>query len=825
MVKFTLLACSSVALVLASQTTLSASTVEILRDQYGTPHVYADSNYGVYYGYGYAVAEDRMYQMEMLRRTVEGKVAEVLGEKFLSLDSHIRTSYDHRAISQQLETLAPDDREVLRAYADGFNQRVKDVLKNPTQLMPKEFLDNDFMPQLWRDYDVAMLFAGSIAHRYSDFNSELDNLDLLRSLEGKQGKPKAWSIFNASKWLLDKNSPTTVPRSKQTLDLTLPKPSYLDALNSVSKTERVAVSTQGGFIGVTNKPEVENKFEQLIAENGYGFSPEFSPASNFWAVGNKRAEGAKGILVNGPQFGWGLPSYVYGIGLHGGDFEVVGNTLLALPGLLFAHNNKVSWGSTAGLSDQVDVYVEKLNPENSEQYLHDGRYKNYEQWSETIQVKNAKAEVVTARRSVHGMVQKWMPERSLAYSRARAWEGGELKSLMAWVNLAKKKTLGEVQASLSDVTTNINFYYMDNVGNLGYTHGGRYPKRAPGHDSRLPVDGSGQWDWQGYLSYQENPNVRNPAENYLANWNNRPAENWGASDLWPYTWSRGDRSKLLQNALAGDKKLSRDQVWGINQKVSRADVSLPFLKGYLTKAWQGQKLTVLEQTALTLIERWDQQWQADDQGQFPAAAAITAAWFEQLLAITLEDDVGEENFPLYRASNTPDKPIGASMGTGVGIKVLIENLDALSNSEAMHYDFFNGESWQSVVRKSFTEAVVKLEREQGEDVGRWSLKALPMVWQPFNFRGVPQAATSKQKIGSYMNRGSENNLFLATGTGFKAFDVIAPGQSGFVDPQGKQASSYSDQMDLFRRYQLKPVPFKRADMEAITAQRKILHLD
>lgn len=824
MYKFSLLACSSVALILSSQVTLSASTVEILRDQYGTPHVYAEDNYGVYYGYGYAVAEDRLYQMEMLKRTVEGKVAEVLGEKFLSLDSHIRTSYDHRAISQQLDSLAPGDRDVLRAYADGFNQRIKEVLKDPKQLMPKEFLDNDFMPQLWRDYDVAMLFAGSIAHRYSDFNSELDNLDLLRSLEGKQGKAKAWDIFNASKWLLDKNSPTTVPRSKQVLDLALPKPSYLDALNSVSKTERVAVSSQGGFMGVTSDPEVEDKFEQLIAENGYGFSPEFSPASNFWAVGNERSEGAKGILVNGPQFGWGLPSYVYGIGLHGGDFEVVGNTLLALPGLLFAHNNQVSWGSTAGLSDQVDVYVEKLNPKNSEQYWHAGHYKNYEQWSETIKVKNANDVVVTARRGVHGMVQQWMPERRLAYSRARAWEGGELKSLMAWVNLAKKKTLDEVQASLSDVTTNINFYYMDNAGNLGYTHGGRYPNRAPGHDSRLPVDGSGQWDWQGYLNYQENPSARNPAGNYLANWNNRPSESWGASDLWPYTWSRGDRNKLIQNALAGDKKLNRDQVWGINQKVSRADVSLPFLKDYLTKAWRGQKLAALESSALDLVESWDQQWQADKQGKFPAAAAITAAWFEQLLAMTIKDDVGESNFSLYSASNTPDKPIGASMGTGVGIKVLIENLDALNNSDVLHHDFFNGVNWQTVVRQSFSKAVAKLEKEQGKKIELWSLNALPMVWQPFNFRGVPQAGASKQKVSSYMNRGSENNLFLATGTGFEAFDVIAPGQSGFVDPEGKQAASYDDQMDLFRRYQLKSIPFKRADMEAVTTQRKVLQL-
>lgn len=811
-------------LIFCQITVVSAADIEILRDEFGTPHVYAEDNYGVYFGYGYVVAEDRLYQMEMLRRTVEGQVAEVLGEKYLSLDVHIRSSYDHRAISKQLNQLSKTDREILIAYAEGFNRRIDEVMADKKNLLPKEFVDNYFEPKHWSDYDVAMLFAGAIAHRYSDFNSELDNLGLLRSLESLQGKKKAWRIFNGSKWLLDRQSPTTVPRTAEALDLSLPKPRYLDSLPLKSTTDRVAVNIHGAFQGISDDRDIAQQFKSTIAQYGYGFSPEFSPASNFWAVGKNRADGAQGILLNGPQFGWGLPSYVYGIGLHGGDFDVVGNTLLALPALLFAHNNSIAWGSTAGLSDQVDVYVERLKADNKEQYLHQGQYKNFEHWQEVIKVKGQADVSVTARRSVHGMVQQYLPEQNLAYSRARAWEGGELATLMAWVNLAKVKDLDAAQKKLAAVATNINFYYMDKQGNIAYTHGGRYPIRAPGHDSRLPADGSGAWDWQGYMSYEKNPTVRNPEQGYIANWNNRPAQNWGASDLWPYTWSRGDRASLLQDRLGGAARLNKDQIWNINREVSFADVSLPFLIDYLTEAWQGKKKSRQQARALELLEQWDQQWSPNGDGKFPPAAAITAQWLGQLLNLVIKDDVGAENFALYRATNTPNLPLGASMGTGVGIKAIIENLDALKAGRKPNYDFFNGQPWQPVLVSSLALAVAELEQQQGVEIEHWGLQALPMKWQPFNFRGVPQAANDKQQVSSYMNRGSENNLFIATGEGFIAFDVIPPGQSGFIAPSGQLAPHYADQLDKFREFKLKPIPYTREAMEALAPTKKTLSL-
>ena len=496
--------------------------VTIYRDKYSTPHVVAQSNRGVFYGYGYAVASDRLFQMEMLKRTAEGRVAEALGSDYLDLDSFLRTSYDHRAVRRQLENLQAEQLEILQAYADGFNAGLEKVLASKQELLPAEFSHYDFMPEPWTAYDVAMIFVGSIAHRYSDFNSERDNLALLSDLEVRHGKAGAWRIFSASKWLLDNDSPTTVPRAGEQAPLSLlPRPAYLGQMGEAGKLARVVLDDNGQFAGLTSDPALERMHKERLAQQGFSHHPEYMGASNYWSVQGLRD--AKAALLNGPQFGFSAPGYVYGIGLHGGDFNAVGNTLLALPALLFAHNNHIAWGSTAGISDQSDEFALQLKPEDPSLYRHNDSWQPFESWQEIIGVKGAEAVTVTARRSVQGMVLLHDPEKGMAWARARAWEGFEVDTLMAWIFLATDKNLDAARQRVAAMATNINIYTMDRQGSLGYVHAGRYPLRAQGHDPRLPVPGSGEWDWRGMRPYADNPTVRNPRQGYIANWNNRPA--------------------------------------------------------------------------------------------------------------------------------------------------------------------------------------------------------------------------------------------------------------------------------------------------------------
>ena len=814
-----------------STTNVKAETVTIYRDEYGTPQVVADSNKGVYFGYGYAVATDRLFQMEMLKRTAEGRVAEALGQEFAELDVHLRTTYDHRSVALQLDDLPAEQLEILSGYAAGFNARIDEVLAQTGDLLPIEFSDNDFLPEHWSAYDVAMTFVGSLVHRYADFNSERDNLVLLQDLEARHGKAKAWRIFNASKWLVDDTSPTTVPReSGAKVPAAYSRPGYLDQLAHANPNHRVALADNGRFSGITSNEEQLAKFRQRIAAHGFSHSPEFTGASNYWSVRN--LEDAAAALVNGPQFGFGVPGYVYGIGLHGGDFNVVGNTLLALPSLLFAHNNHIAWGSTAGISDQTDEYVLTLDSEKPGHYRHQDGWKAFESWPETIAVKGGEPITATARRSLHGMVQVYQPENNVAWARSRSWEGGELDTLMAWVFLATDTTLDAAHQRISVMATNINMYTMDSSGNLGYVHSGRYPDRAKGHDPRLPAAGDGQWDWLGLRPYSDNPTVRNPEQGYIANWNNRPAADWISSDLWTYTWSRADRASLIFEKLerdpsTGNPKLDVADVRDLNRDITFADINAPFLLPLLFNAWEGQTQTEQVAAALSLLREWDKQWPVDESGQYGPMPALMEAWLRALMVSVFADDVGDESFHLYAATNYPNSPLGASMGPPIGIKAVVRNVDRLSGDSwgEADYDFFNGVYPDAVLRASFAESLARLGTEQGQNIDEWQLAAAPMQWTPYNFRGVPQAReTAVYTVPGYMNRGSENNLFVATGKGINAWDVIPPGQSGRQSPSGERGPHTDDQMKLYADFGYKQVPFDVDEVRAAAVSTKTISL-
>ncbi|MBT7952837.1 MAG: penicillin acylase, partial [Gammaproteobacteria bacterium] len=117
------------------------SSVKIIRDFFGVPHIYADNTYALFYGYGYAVGQDRLFQMEMVKRTTSGRVAEVLGKEYLKVDITVRQGFDPNSLHRQIEALSEKELAAFKGYAAGINQWIKEVELNPTELMPKEFID------------------------------------------------------------------------------------------------------------------------------------------------------------------------------------------------------------------------------------------------------------------------------------------------------------------------------------------------------------------------------------------------------------------------------------------------------------------------------------------------------------------------------------------------------------------------------------------------------------------------------------------------------------------------------------------------------------
>ncbi len=807
----------------AGQTT-SLNKATIVRDTYGIPHIFADNKFGLFYGYGYALGQDRLFQLEMGKRGAEGKSAEVLGVEYLAGDQQVRLGLDPAAVLGQIDALEDDLREPFEAYAAGINAWITVVANNPEKYLPVEFSHFGFQPSQWTAYDVFMLFIGNVAQIFCDSNEELNNLEFLQRLIDRHGSEKGWAIFNATMPLYDPQSPVTVPDGDARTDLkdgVSGPPPYLDKLaDATSVPVRLVYNDDGKLLDINDPAAREYYLARNLALSGPAGNSGFRTASNIWLANRSRVKNAGAVLVSGPQMGWGIPSYIHAVGLHGAGYDVVGKAAFGFPFFVSAYTGRFAWGTTYGASDQTDIFELRLNPENPEQYFYKGRFLPFERRTETIAVKNSNPVEFTAYRSVHGVVISRDIDKGVAYSKKRSWEGHEVMTAAAWVDLPKAEDFASFRKQLSPMSTTVNFYYMDSAGNIGYNHSGKYPQRHPGHDNRLPVPGDGTMDWQGMQPFASNPYTYNPEQNYISNWNNRPARNWPSSDSWAGNWARANRVSAINKRIERTDSFTPRQLWEINAEISYTDLNVGHLYPYLQQALASQEQTDQVREMAQALENWDRRWVDEDKDGYydSAAPAILDAWLRDLLLRVLQDDVGDKFFYRFASPGYPTERLRGSWDSGVGVKIIVRNLEALKTG-GKHYDFFNGRPANTVIMESFQAAQLELAETYGQDLSGWRIKVPPLRFSPYNYNGIPQALLdSSIGLSQMMNRGSENNFYVISDGKIVGRDAYAPGQSGFIAPDGSKDAHYADQLDLFEAFDTKTLPLTRKMVEAMAEQ-------
>jgi len=769
----------------------SADQIKIIRDNYGTPHIYADSIYDLYYGYGYSIAQDRLFQMEMARRSTQGLVAEVYGTDYVDYDKNTRLLYDPASIRRQLAALEQKDKDIFDGYAAGFNAWLAKIRKNPDELTPKQFIDYGFSFTDWSGYDVAMIFIGTMNNRYGDFNTELDNATIYKELVQLHGKDKASKLFNLLIPRFTDNAPTTIPRE----NWSKPAP---DSLADISITTQ-PVPTQLASI-----------------------SPVTTGMSNCYVIGKDKVKGANSILVNGPQFGWFNPAYTYSFGMHGAGINVVGNSPFGYPMVMFGHNKTISWGSTWGASDIVDIYAEKLNPDNSNQYFYKGKYIDLVHRLERIKVRAAEDVEFDVYRSVHGPIIRTDKDNHTVYAKHRAWDGGELDSLLSWIYATWAHDFDSWKQQAEKSAINVNMYFADVDGNIGYFHGGQFPKRVTGHDNRLPVSGDGNMDWQGRESIDlVNPHVQNPAGGFLANWNNKPAQGVMNPDFFFYNWSSADRVDFLHQALASQKQFTGNEAWSLLKASSYADVTAPYLLPLINTSITGTNDPALLE-ANKILQNWDlQSRDVDANGYYDeAATAIFRTFVSILVEKVLQDDLGKV-YKYFAGSGYPTNLKASGAGTNIptGLKAIVEALNG--NAE---FDILNGESSGQVITAALSESISQLTKQQP---GSLSQLHLPVATRPYstkNFLGILQAGKDEQIVAPLeQNRGTENNMVVMQPGEIVAYEVVPPGQSGFISPRGVKSKHYNDQFDLYNSFGKKRVWFYADDVEKNKASEVVIN--
>lgn len=777
--------------------------VVIKRDDYGVPHVYADSTRGLFRGYGYSVAQDRLFQMEMSRRSTQGTVSEVLGSAYLAFDKDTRTGFDPTSIRRQIERLPRADKDILEGYAEGMNEYVDLVAARPGKLMPKQFLEYGFSPSRWTAYDVAMVWVGTMANRYSDSSSEISNYQILSELIAAKGEDEGRRLFDQIQWLDDPKAPTTVPRSGA---VTLSQPPRVE-LGKLS-------------------PGLHDVGEAMAKRNGAGDGPNAHPeASNVWITGRERTRGAKSVLLNGPQFGWFNPSYVSGIGLHGAGWDFAGNTPFSYPAVIFGTNKTIAWGATAGPLNVVDIYQERLNPSNPRQYFYRGAYRDMGVRTTVIKVKGAADVSHDVLTTVHGFVTSVDTANSRAYSKKRSWSGYEIQSLIAWTKVPRAKSFKEFKALAAQFATTINWYYSDVKGNIGYISPGRIPKRPANQDFRLPARGDGSMEWQGIEPFAKNPLAYNPRQGYLANWNNQPAPGFN-NDYG--NWSVVDRDQEIVAAFQEQRRFTPGQMRRLNERFSFVDLNLRYLQPTLRQAARSLPAGDPLRQDIRLLTSWDGQTRdRDDDGSYDGPQpAIMRAWLPLLFERVLADDLPAPVYDRYVAGIYQQVPIERlySMRPAAALKLVYNGMLGPRAGVEQTTDFFDGEDPARVLSETYAEALASLRATRGTDMDAWTTPTSYVEFSHKNFLGVPQASPSESLPGpEYMNRGTANILsVLGPQRRARLCLVAPPGQSGFVAPSGAKSPHYDDQLQLFANFECRNEHLTRRSVDRHTESVTVL---
>ncbi|MEA2391267.1 MAG: penicillin amidase [Solirubrobacteraceae bacterium] len=503
--------------------------VTITRDAYGVPDVHATDVHGLWFGAGYAIAQDRLFQLELFRRATRGRLAEILGKGYLDSDIIARRDYYTPAELDRMFARIP---AALHArfldYRDGINAWIAQAQANPIQNMPGEFAAvNDLPIAPWTLQDslaVGVYLARTVP---SGDGNELENLAALRS---------------AGPRVFDQLLPLRTPG--QVIAVPPQNGRFPSQPGRTHRQERAAFLRSRRELRGLPLPTPGAQTASLRAKRDVapGMIGQLG-GSYMFAVRRPRDHHA--FVFNGPQLGFSAPELFVEVELHGPGLDARGVTAAGVPLVAIGHNKHLAWGYTSGLSDDNDLYADRVV--GGESYRFRGRTRGMSCRTETFTYRSppptgsssllrlikdpthtSGQQTERICRTVHGPVQ--VRAGHVAYARRYATWGRELETLVGLTQLSQAGSVAAVNRAMLHVTWNENVVAGDDHGHIGYWHPGLHPLRPLRYDERLPYPGGGNAEWRGFLPRSRDPHVIDPRRGWVASWNNVPSAGWTAGD-------------------------------------------------------------------------------------------------------------------------------------------------------------------------------------------------------------------------------------------------------------------------------------------------------
>jgi penicillin amidase len=519
--------------VAAEKTTIAEESngrVTILRDEYGVPHVYASTERSLWYGVGYAQGQDRLWQAEVLRRTAKGTSAEIFGPGAVGGDISIRALFGPAdRFTALLESASPRARFALKEFAAGMNAWIEEA--TATGQLPVEFAAFGYTPEPWVEEDTVAIVATLLFNFGEGGSEELTNAAHLEELIARFGPAGGLAVFSDTHWLNDPDAPTTAP-APAPVSAAIQSPRR----DKAAKMELPTAGAEGNLPSVAGAMKaLERNFERAGLERG--------PASNAMIISPRLSVDGRALLLSGPQMGYTTPQINHEIGMHRAGINITGMEIAGVPWIPIGVTDEFAWGLTTGGTDNMDWYVEVLNPMNPGQYLFQGQWLDFDCRLETFGVAGAPDVNEVLCETVHGPVLGAAP--GIALSLKRAVRGFEMETYQVFFDLLESRSVSDVDDALAGFAACLNFFYADIRGNIAYWHMGKIPVRAEGDNPWLPHDGTGAAEWQGFIPWEEMPRALNPAQGWISSWNNKPRPDWDNSTLGFWNWgTTGCRSWL-----------------------------------------------------------------------------------------------------------------------------------------------------------------------------------------------------------------------------------------------------------------------------------------
>jgi len=656
------------------------ASVEVIRDKWGVPHIYAQNEHDLFFAQGYIHAQDRLWQMELNRHIGNGTLSAVLGKATLDIDRFIHTVNLRRIAEQSWAAMDGDDRSILEAYVRGVNA----YIETHRSRLPLEFTILGVDPEPWTPIDT-LVWGNAMA---LDLGSNRE-LELLRAqLIAELGTETVQQLFPPR----DEDTPIIIPAEA----------SGYDWLRNV-------------------------RFESLTRVNEWLGNPDEGWGSNNWVIHGSRTDTGKPILANDMHLGFEMPPIWYENGLHGGRFDSVGFTFPGVPLIVIGHNQHIAWGITNLGPDVQDLYLEKLDdPENPTQYEFMGEWHDLEIIQETIEVKGSAPVMLNVLLTQHGPIVNDVildePDETEPMSlRWALFEGSELFESIVRLNLATNWS--EFCAALRDWSApGQNFVYADIEGNIGYQATGRIPIRVSGHQGLVPVPGwTGGYEWQGFIPFDELPNAFNPPAGFIVTANNKVI-----SDDYPYLlsydWDVGYRAKRITELLTADDDVTVEDVKDIQAQTYSpvAEILRPYLLAI-------EPENDLQAQALAHVQAWDLYYETDRVG-----ASIYETWHMFMLQNTVVDELSHELEDEELVNQYQSRQSNHTLTV----------IELMPEADNVWFDNVNTpgvETRDDIVRRSLAEAVNWLSERYGQNPDRWEwgrMYTVTFVHTPLGQSGI-----------------------------------------------------------------------------------------